>query len=122
MGLFRGDFYSPMLSPATKVFSRLWFRRNQVPQMAGSLTTGVQVIFPENSNDVTPVISGTPRVLYLLHGLSGSCVEWTRFLTEGLIGPVEEVLGAAELDQPGTVQVPCLPPQNFQKGVFCYEL
>ncbi len=57
MGLFRGDFYSDSLK----------------------MTTGVQVIFPENSNDVTPVISGTPRVLYLLHGLSGSCVEWTRF-------------------------------------------
>lgn len=57
MGLFRGDFYAESLK----------------------MTTNIQVIFPEHSNDVTPVISGTPRVLYLLHGLGGSCEEWTRF-------------------------------------------
>ena len=57
MGRFTGDFY------------------------AGSLrvTTRVTVIFPEESNDVTPVLFGEPRVLYLLHTLSGSCEEWTRF-------------------------------------------
>ena len=57
MGLFRGDFYSESLR----------------------LTTAVHVIFPEASNDVTPALSGEPRVLYLLHGLSGSSGEWTRF-------------------------------------------
>lgn len=43
------------------------------------MTTHITVIFPEESNDVTPVQFGEPRVLYLLHGLSGSCEEWTRF-------------------------------------------
>lgn len=57
MGLFRGDFYADSLK----------------------MTTALHVIFPEPSNDVTPVISGEPRVLYLLHGLSGSSGEWTRF-------------------------------------------
>lgn len=57
MGLFTGDFYSASLK----------------------MTTQIKVIFPEESNDVTPVITGTPGVLYLLHGLSGSSGEWTRF-------------------------------------------
>jgi len=57
MGLFQGDFYSDSLR----------------------MTTRLHVIFPEASNDVTPVIEGTPRVLYLLHGLAGNSGEWTRF-------------------------------------------
>lgn len=57
MGLFQGNFYAESLKTTTKI----------------------QVIFPEPSNDVMPVVSGTPRVLYLLHGLGGSCEEWTRF-------------------------------------------
>lgn len=57
MGLFAGNFYSEQLKMAVRI----------------------QVIFPDLSNDVTPVIEGVPRVLYLLHGLSGSCEEWTRF-------------------------------------------
>lgn len=57
MGLFSGDFYAASLR----------------------MTTRLNVIFPDPSNDVTPVISGVPRVLYLLHGLSGSSAEWTRF-------------------------------------------
>ena len=57
MGMFSGTFYSVSLQMATRL----------------------QVIFPDLSNDVTPVISGTPRVLYLLHGLSANCEEWARF-------------------------------------------
>ena len=57
MGIFSGTFYSESLAQ----------------------TTRIQVIFPDVSNDVTPVITGTPRVLYLLHGLGGDCEEWTRF-------------------------------------------
>ena len=57
MGRFTGDFYAKSLQ----------------------VTTRVTVIFPEESNDVTPVLFGEPRVLYLLHTLSGSCEEWTRF-------------------------------------------
>ena len=57
MGMFSGDFYADSLR----------------------MTTHLNVIFPDPSNDVTPVISGTPRLLYLLHGLSGNSAEWTRF-------------------------------------------
>lgn len=57
MGLFRGDFYSQKLR----------------------MTTQVNVIFPDVSNDVTPLWEGKPRVLYLLHGLSANAGEWTRF-------------------------------------------
>lgn len=57
MGIFSGTFYSESLMQ----------------------TTRIQVIFPDLSNDVTPVVTGTPRVLYLLHGLGGDCEEWTRF-------------------------------------------
>lgn len=57
MGIFSGNFYSESLA----------------------MTTRIQVIFPDVSNDVTPVNTGTPRVLYLLHGLGGDCEEWTRF-------------------------------------------
>lgn len=57
MGLFSGDFYSESLR----------------------MTTQIQIIFPDISNDVTPVIDGEPRVLYLLHGLAANSGEWTRF-------------------------------------------
>lgn len=57
MGRFQGDFYAETLG----------------------FTTRLDVIFPEASNDVTPVRFGEPKVLYLLHGLSGSSGEWTRF-------------------------------------------
>ena len=57
MGIFSGNFYSESLMQ----------------------TVRIQVIFPDVSNDVTPVVAGTPRVLYLLHGLGGNCEEWTRF-------------------------------------------
>lgn len=57
MGLFQGNFYAHSLK----------------------LTTRLQIILPEPSNDVTPIFSGTPKVLYLLHGLGGNCEEWTRF-------------------------------------------
>lgn len=57
MGLFTGTFYSECLR----------------------MTTTVSVIFPDVSNDVTPVVQGQPRVLYLLHGLGGNSAEWTRF-------------------------------------------
>ena len=43
------------------------------------MTTQINVIFPDVSNDVTPLYEGTPKVLYLLHGLSGNSAEWTRF-------------------------------------------
>ena len=57
MGLFTGNFYSKNLR----------------------MTTRINVIFPDVSNDVTPLYEGTPKVLYLLHGLSGNSDEWTRF-------------------------------------------
>lgn len=57
MGLFQGSFYAESLK----------------------LTTRIQIILPELSNDVTPIFSGTPKVLYLLHGLGGNCEEWPRF-------------------------------------------
>lgn len=57
MGVFAGEFYSESLR----------------------MTTQLKVIFPDHSNDVTPVISGEPSVLYLLHGLAGNAAEWTRF-------------------------------------------
>lgn len=43
------------------------------------MTTQLKVIFPDISNDVTPVVSGQPSVLYLLHGLAANAGEWTRF-------------------------------------------
>lgn len=43
------------------------------------MTTGLTVIFPDESNDVTPLFTGKPKLLYLLHGLSGSSAEWVRF-------------------------------------------
>ena len=43
------------------------------------MTTGLTVIFPDESNDVTPLFAGKPKLLYLLHGLSGSSAEWVRF-------------------------------------------
>jgi S-formylglutathione hydrolase FrmB len=57
MGNFKGNFYSTALK----------------------MTTQINVIFPERSNDVDPVIEGEPRVLLLLHGLSGNHDEWLRF-------------------------------------------
>lgn len=57
MGLFVGDFYSKSLQ----------------------MTTQIKVIFPDVSNDVTPVRDGEPDVLYLLHGLGANSGEWTRF-------------------------------------------
>ena len=57
MGRFEGDFYSKSLG----------------------FTTRLDIIFPDASNDVTPVRFGEPKVLYLLHGLAGSSGEWTRF-------------------------------------------
>ena len=43
------------------------------------MNTGVNIIFPERSNDVDPLFEDRPKVLYLLHGLSGNEDEWTRF-------------------------------------------
>lgn len=57
MGNFKGNFYSASLK----------------------MTTQINVIFPERSNDVDPIIEGQPRVLVLLHGLSGNHDEWPRF-------------------------------------------
>ena len=57
MGNFKGNFYSKTLK----------------------MTTQINVIFPERSNDVDPVVEAEPRVLLLLHGLSGNCDEWLRF-------------------------------------------
>ena len=57
MGIFSGEFYSSDLQK----------------------TTSLRVIFPDSSNDVTPIVEGEPRVLYLLHGLSGNSAEWSRF-------------------------------------------
>lgn len=57
MGIFLGDIYSESLR----------------------MTTQLKVIFPDLSNDVTPIIEGEPCVLYLLHGLGGNAGEWTRF-------------------------------------------
>lgn len=57
MAVLSGDFYSEILD----------------------MTTHINVIFPDISNDVTPVIYGEPKVLYLLHGLSANSGEWLRF-------------------------------------------
>jgi len=57
MGIFKGNFYSSSLKMATTI----------------------NIIFPDRSNDVDPIIEGEPRVLYLLHGLGGNCDEWFRF-------------------------------------------
>lgn len=57
MGIFTGEFYAASLRK----------------------TTPLRVIFPDPSNDVTPLLEGEPRVLYLLHGLGGSSAEWCRF-------------------------------------------
>ena len=43
------------------------------------MNTGINIIFPEQSNDVDPLFEDEPKVLYLLHGLSGNEDEWTRF-------------------------------------------
>lgn len=58
MGLFTGNFYSKNLR----------------------MTTQINVIFPDVSNDVTPLYEGTPKVLYLLHGLSGNSDDGRDFL------------------------------------------
>ena len=57
MGLFKGTLYSSSLK----------------------MNTGINIIFPERSNDVDPLFMDEPKVLYLLHGLSGNEDEWTRF-------------------------------------------
>ena len=54
MGMLTGDFYSEQLK----------------------MTTQIRVLIPDVSNDVTPLFDGEPKVLYLLHGLSGSSGEW----------------------------------------------
>lgn len=50
MGLIKGTFYSSSLK----------------------MNTGINIIFPERSNDVDPLFTDEPKVLYLLHGLSGN--------------------------------------------------
>ena len=50
MGLFKGTFYSSSLK----------------------MNTGINIIFPERSNDVDPLFTDEPKVLYLLHVLSGN--------------------------------------------------
>jgi S-formylglutathione hydrolase FrmB len=57
MAYFSGDIYSKSLG----------------------MTTNIKVILPDISNDVTPMIAGDPKLLYLLHGLSANSSEWTRF-------------------------------------------
>jgi len=57
MGTFTGEFYSECLR----------------------LTTQVRIIFPDPSDDATPLIEGEPSVMYLLHGLAANAGEWSRF-------------------------------------------
>ena len=57
MGSFSGNFYSEELKT----------------------TTRINLILPDASNDVTPLLGGTPKLLFLLHGLGGNCDEWLRF-------------------------------------------
>lgn len=57
MGCFSGNFYSEELKT----------------------TTRINLILPDASNDVTPLLGGTPKLLFLLHGLGGNCDEWLRF-------------------------------------------
>jgi hypothetical protein len=47
MGSFSGNFYSEELKT----------------------TTRINLILPDASNDVTPLLGGTPKLLFLLHGL-----------------------------------------------------
>lgn len=50
------------------------------PSKALHQTTQVQVILPEESNDVTPLYKEDDVILiYLLHGLTGNASEWIRF-------------------------------------------
>lgn len=57
MGSFSGNFYSEELKT----------------------TTRINLILPDASNDVTPLLGGTPKLLFLLYGLGGNCDEWLRF-------------------------------------------
>lgn len=57
MGFFSGSIYSECLG----------------------MNTHISIIVPEKSNDVTPIFEGNPRLLYLLHGLTGNADEWYRF-------------------------------------------
>ncbi|MDP4109556.1 MAG: alpha/beta hydrolase family protein [Bacillota bacterium] len=57
MARFRGDIYSESIGAATQL----------------------NIILPEASEDVTPIISGEPGIMYLLHGLGANASEWTRF-------------------------------------------
>lgn len=50
------------------------------PSKALHQTTQIQVILPEESNDVTPLYKeGDYILIYLLHGLTGNASEWMRF-------------------------------------------
>ena len=57
MGIFKGTLYSASLR----------------------MNTGINIIFPDHSNDVDPLFDDVPKVLYLLHGLGGNEDEWVRF-------------------------------------------
>lgn len=43
------------------------------------MNTSLNMILPDHSNDVDPLYDDEPKVLYLLHGLSGNEDEWIRF-------------------------------------------
>ena len=58
MGLFTGNFYSKNLR----------------------MTTQINVIFPDVSNDVIPLYEGTPKVLYLLHDCQETVMNGRDFL------------------------------------------
>ena len=57
MGIFKGTIYSSSLK----------------------MNTSLNIILPDHSNDVDPLYDDEPKVLYLLHGLSGNEDEWIRF-------------------------------------------
>ncbi len=57
MGVFKGNYYAKSLG----------------------MTTNLNIIIPEPSCDVDPIIEGKPAVLFLLHGLGGNSDEWLRF-------------------------------------------
>lgn len=57
MGVFKGNYYAKSLG----------------------MTTSLNIIIPEPSCDVDPIIEGKPAVLFLLHGLGGNSDEWLRF-------------------------------------------
>ena len=97
MGLFRGEFYSQKLR----------------------MTTQLYVIFPDPSNDVTPLWTGEPRVLYLLHGLAANASEWTRFSKIEYYAKKYNFIVIMPVLQTGNHSMPTLSPWKGSRKSTC---